>query len=67
MPKEGAPVVPGAGAALRPKGSPFPNGEEAGTGVADACCPRTPNAPKPAQQATHLTCEEKLLWCRAVL
>ena len=49
MPKEGAPVVPGAAAAPRLKESPFPKGKEAGAGVADACCPRPPNALKPAQ------------------
>ena len=55
MPKVGVPVVSGAVVALRLKESPFPKGEAAGPGVAGACCPRPPNAPKPVQHAINLT------------
>ncbi len=47
-------MLAGAGAALRLKESPFPKGEVAGAEAADACCPRPPNAPNPAQEVTHL-------------
>lgn len=46
-PNVGAAPLLEAGAVLRPKESPFPNGDAAGAGAAEACCPRPPNAPKP--------------------
>ena len=67
MLKEVAPALPGAGAELRLKESPLPKGEVAGAGAADACCPRPPNAPNPAQQAAHLKHDQNCRWWCAAL
>jgi len=52
-PNARADEVLAAGAALRPKESPFPKGEAAAFGAADACCPSPPNAPKPDTPMNH--------------
>ena len=50
-----------AGVVLRPKESPFPNGDAAAAGAAEACCPSPPKAPKPVitqqHQLEHMTSE----------
>ena len=69
MPKERAPVVPGAVVALMPKESPFPKGEAAGLEAADACCPRPPKAPKPVQHAVSFIFDlpGAASWCNVLL